>query len=79
MLPVLLGAVAFAAVVTMIAWRWPDGRPMPRLVSLIASAVLVNSATVHAAIKAANGDENAAWEPTRRDVALPTRSDARLI
>jgi cellulose synthase/poly-beta-1,6-N-acetylglucosamine synthase-like glycosyltransferase len=74
MLALLLGGVVFASAVTVIAWRWPDSRPMPRLVSLIASAVLVNAATVHAAIKAANGDENASWEPTRREVPLPTEA-----
>ena len=63
----VLAALLAVSAVSTVAWYWPADKRMPRLVSLLASAVFVNLATMHAALKAANGDENAAWEPTRRE------------
>jgi hypothetical protein len=72
--PWVLGAIAAVSAVSTLAWYWPADRRMPRPISLLASAVFVNVATMHAAIKAASGDENAAWEPTRRDTAFPAET-----
>src|SRR5690606_35815279 len=58
---VLLGAFA------LIAWRWPEGRTLPRIFSMPAFLVAGNVAVLHAALKALKGERHAVWEPTRRD------------
>ncbi len=64
---VLLAAAALGIAVAALGWFWPQGRPMPRVVGLVASMAAANLATVHAVLKAINKDDNAAWEPTRRE------------
>lgn len=52
-----------------LAWlglRRPEGRPLPRLLSLGAFAVLSNIAILRAWVRAWRGAGQAVWEPTRR-------------
>ncbi|MFN0097660.1 MAG: glycosyltransferase [Gemmatimonadaceae bacterium] len=60
----LLGALALVA--TAVAWWAPEGRALPRVISLPAFAVLGNLAVVVALWKALDGETHAVWEPTRR-------------
>ncbi len=56
---IVLGAVA--------GWCWPEGRAMPRFVSIPALFVAGNLAALQSSIAAFRGENNAVWEPTRRD------------
>jgi cellulose synthase/poly-beta-1,6-N-acetylglucosamine synthase-like glycosyltransferase len=52
-----------------LAWaglRRPDEKPLPRLLSLVAFAVLSNVAILRAWVRAFRGAGHAVWEPTRR-------------
>ena len=69
-----LGVVG--CVLAWLGWTWPASRPMPRLLSLPTSVVLMTVAGVHSLNKALHGDENATWEPTRRETALSTEPNA---
>ena len=51
----------------LVGWLWPEHRRIPRLISLAAFAVAGNVAALVAGIKAARGELNPIWEPTRRD------------
>ncbi len=62
---VILGALgAFAAART--ALRWPEGQPMPRLISLPGFTVLTCAAGFQSWMRALLGEGQAIWEPTRR-------------
>lgn len=61
------GGLVLAA--AAVAAAWPAGRRIPRVVSLPAFAALGNLAAVHASLRAAHGDQNATWEPTRREAS----------
>jgi len=65
------------ALVTAIAWLWPEGRPLPRLIALPAYALIGNIAALHAWIRALAGGSHgtAVWEPTRRGIT--SRSDGQ--
>jgi cellulose synthase/poly-beta-1,6-N-acetylglucosamine synthase-like glycosyltransferase len=56
---VLLGSVAF-----LVSDEWS----LPRLLKLPAYLLMGNVAALHASLRAAHGDRNAVWEPTRREV-----------
>jgi cellulose synthase/poly-beta-1,6-N-acetylglucosamine synthase-like glycosyltransferase len=49
-----------------IALRWPEGRPMPRLVGVCGFVVATHLAGLLAWGKALRGERNPIWEPTRR-------------
>lgn len=57
-----------AALVTVIGWLWPEGRPLPRLIALPTYAVVGNIAALQAWIKALGRQGTALWEPTRRGI-----------
>ena len=59
------GALGLAAA-TALAWRWPAGRPMPRVLSIPGFAVAANLAAMVAAVRALRGELDPVWEPTRR-------------
>lgn len=50
-----------------IGWALASSRPLPRWLSLPASALVGNVAAVHAALRALHGQQNPIWEPTRRE------------
>ena len=50
----------------VIAWRWPEGKPMPRLLALPAFAMLTCVAAFQSWMRALSGRNDAIWEPTRR-------------
>ncbi len=52
----------------LLAWRAPEGRPLPRLVALCGFAVVSHVAGLVAWSKALRGELNPIWEPTRRPV-----------
>jgi len=49
-----------------IALRWPEGRPMPRLVGVCGFVVATHLAGLLAWARALRGERNPIWEPTRR-------------
>jgi cellulose synthase/poly-beta-1,6-N-acetylglucosamine synthase-like glycosyltransferase len=50
----------------LLAWRWPEGKAMPRLLSLPAFAMLTCVAAFQSWMRALSGRNDAIWEPTRR-------------
>jgi len=63
---VLLGAT-LSLLATVLAWVLDGRRALPRWIVIPAYAWSGNIAAMHALIKAARGDQNPAWEPTRRE------------
>ncbi len=63
------GGAALALAIALIGWRWPEGTPMPRFISIPTFLFLGNWAVIRATIQAMRGELNAVWEPTRRDAA----------
>ena len=64
-----LSAAALAGLCAAVAWWWPEGRRLPKLVALPAYVVMGNLAAFHASIRALRGERVPLWEPTRRDAA----------
>jgi len=63
---------AAALLVAAIGWLWPEGRPLPRPVSMLAYGVSGNIAALRAWLTAMGRQHTALWEPTRRGpVAAP--------
>ncbi len=61
-------AVAGAAVaVAIIAWRWPEARPLPRVLGVPAYLVWGVLAGLQAWGSALRGEPHPVWDPTRRD------------
>lgn len=60
------GGLLIGAVCAAVAWRWPEGKPMPRLLSLPAFAMLTCVAAFQSWMRALSGRNDAIWEPTRR-------------
>lgn len=60
----LLAVLAVAAA-AYVGWKWPQGQP-PRLLAMLTGMVSVQVATTWSIVKSFHGDQNAAWEPTRR-------------
>jgi glycosyltransferase involved in cell wall biosynthesis len=52
----------------LLAWRAPEGRPLPKLVALCGFALVSHVAGLVAWSKALRGELNPIWEPTRRPV-----------
>ena len=65
----LLAVIALGGVLALIGWYWPRERA-PRPLAVLAGAVSVQVATLWSIVRALNGDRNAAWEPTRREVKV---------
>jgi len=62
----LLSLIAAVGVLTGVAWVWPDGKPMPRLLALPGYVVVGNVAVLHAWLRVVAGRPAPVWEPTRR-------------
>ncbi len=65
----LLGALAAAGALAGIAWAWPEGKSMPRLLGFPAYVALGNLAVLHAWLRVLAGRPAPVWEPTRRGAA----------
>jgi glycosyltransferase involved in cell wall biosynthesis len=63
---VLVGALAVPGALAGIAWFWPEGKPMPRLLALPAFVAVGNIAVLHAWLRCLAGRSAPVWEPTRR-------------
>ena len=68
-----LGVAALGVVCAALAWSWPDGRRLPKLVAVPAYVVIGNLAALHASIRAARGERAPIWEPTRRESERPAQ------
>jgi cellulose synthase/poly-beta-1,6-N-acetylglucosamine synthase-like glycosyltransferase len=68
--------VALVIAIAVIGWSWPEGKPMPRAISIPTFLLVGNLAVIDATIRAMRGELNAVWEPTRRD---PTTQQAAAL
>src|SRR2546426_192633 len=66
-----LGFAGFAALCAPVAWFWPEGRRLPKVVAVPAYLVMGNLAPLHASLRVARGKGAPTWEPTRREAAQP--------
>jgi len=66
-----LGFAGFAALCAVVAWFWPEGRRLPKVVAVPAYLVMGNLAPLHASLRVARGKGAPTWEPTRREAAQP--------
>jgi len=62
----LLGLVAAALVLGVVAYVWPEDRRIPRILASIGYLVGAAGAAILAWGKALRGERNPIWEPTRR-------------
>lgn len=69
---IAVAAIALVFVLAALGWSWPEGKPIPRLLSIPAFMVAGNLAVMAATIAAMRGELNAVWEPTRRDASTRT-------
>lgn len=68
---VVLLAALMATVLAIAAIRWPESRPLPKLLrGRTLGAVSANLAVVHATWRFFHGHEDHIWEPTRRGTPL---------
>ena len=65
----LLVAAAVGGALALAGWYWPREQA-PRLLAILAGAASAQIATLWSIIRAMKGDKNAAWEPTRRELAV---------
>jgi len=65
---VLFGLALVGMGLGLLAWRAPEGRPLPRLVAICGFALVSHVAGLVAWSKALRGELNPIWEPTRRPV-----------
>jgi cellulose synthase/poly-beta-1,6-N-acetylglucosamine synthase-like glycosyltransferase len=72
----VLGLAVVGLLVAVIGWFWPQGKKMPRLLSMPTFAFFANFAALHSTIKALSGDLNPIWEPTRREAGTPVAKRA---
>jgi cellulose synthase/poly-beta-1,6-N-acetylglucosamine synthase-like glycosyltransferase len=63
----ILGFATGVGIMAVIGWTWPQTRRVPRSLALPASVVSVQIATLAALFRAVRGNQNASWEPTRRE------------
>jgi cellulose synthase/poly-beta-1,6-N-acetylglucosamine synthase-like glycosyltransferase len=80
--PLALAGVAGVAAVmgtALIGWNWPEGKGLPRVISIPTFLIVGNLAVIQATIKALRGELNAVWEPTRRDPAAQQPSVAANV
>jgi len=66
-----LVAVGIAGMCGLLAWYWPEGRRLPRVMAVPAYLVIGNLAALHASVRAMKGYHDPIWEPTRRDAVRP--------
>ncbi len=66
-----LGLAALVALCAGLGWQWPEGRPLPKLLAVLAYVVIGNLAALHASIRAVRGQRTPIWEPTRREAVWP--------
>ncbi len=59
-------AALAALVAAVVAWYWPQGLRLPKLLAVPAYVVWGIIAGLHAWINALRGERNTVWEPTRR-------------
>jgi cellulose synthase/poly-beta-1,6-N-acetylglucosamine synthase-like glycosyltransferase len=59
-------AVLLGGLVVLVGSRWPEGKPMPALVSLATFGASANIAVLHAIVRLILGHNDHVWEPTRR-------------
>lgn len=69
---IAVAAIALVFLLAALGWSWPEGKPIPRLLSIPAFMVAGNLAVMAATIAAMRGELNAVWEPTRRDASTRT-------
>ncbi|MEP6572540.1 MAG: glycosyltransferase family 2 protein [Gemmatimonadota bacterium] len=62
----LLAMALAGLAVGVIGMRWPEGKPVPRIVALFGFALGATVAALIAWSKALRGERNPIWEPTRR-------------
>jgi cellulose synthase/poly-beta-1,6-N-acetylglucosamine synthase-like glycosyltransferase len=60
-------ALVFLAV-TVVAWSLSDRLHLPAPLQLAVFSVFANLAVLHASLRALHGNQDATWEPTRREV-----------
>ena len=65
----LLGVSLAGSMMALVGWYWP-GESAPRVLAMLAGAASVQLATLMSILKALQGDRNAAWEPTRREMKV---------
>jgi len=53
----------------ILGWLWPEGRRLPRLLTLSTYVLATNVAALHAWISVGRGELSPIWEPTRREPA----------
>lgn len=73
---VLLGVAGLGALLASVGWLWPESRPAPRIVAVPAFLVASTVAAIVAWTRAARGELDPIWEPTRREVAQAARLEA---
>ena len=66
---VLLALVLGGLILGAAGWFWPEHKPMPRVLSMPAFSLAANAAALVAAVRAAGGELDPIWEPTRREVS----------
>ena len=66
-----MGLAAFASLCAALAWRWPEGRRLPKVLAVPAYIVIGNLAALHAFVQAVRGERVPLWEPTRREAVRP--------
>jgi cellulose synthase/poly-beta-1,6-N-acetylglucosamine synthase-like glycosyltransferase len=64
---VLALVILVGLLVALAAWLWPEARPMPRWIALAGGVTAANVAALVALVRAARGQLDQVWEPTRRD------------
>jgi cellulose synthase/poly-beta-1,6-N-acetylglucosamine synthase-like glycosyltransferase len=65
----LLAGIGVMAALALAGWQWPNERA-PRALAILAGAASAQVATLWSMIRAMHGDQNAAWEPTRREMKV---------
>jgi cellulose synthase/poly-beta-1,6-N-acetylglucosamine synthase-like glycosyltransferase len=66
---VLIAMFAAGAALGLAAFTIPEGKHIPPILATPAYIISGNFAALQSAIRAAHGDRNAVWEPTRREPA----------
>jgi hypothetical protein len=64
---IVLAAAALVAALGALALLFPEGKPLPRFISIPAFGLSANIAVVNAIWRAGRGPHDHIWEPTRRE------------
>ena len=67
----LFGAGWVVLALAALGWVLSDRPRVPRILSVPAYLVAGNLSAMHALLRAMRGDQDALWEPTRREVVTP--------